>query len=464
MSGDRKQRKVHGADGGNNPESSAITNSGSYHVSYGNRTTGSFVPFVNPMQVFHQQYYAHQIQQQQQQHQQQHQEHQRRQHELFYRQHTATDVAYQMRARAAQSHRSLPVSGPGQSLALQKAQAHPQNDPSQNAAPKAVPALTATIPKAMVNKIHLSKLKVSKEVPKPTVSKKQLICRKKLVLKQKLISKVSEVIPVKIDRHITRQTNSTTSTIPQGVVPTKPRTGVPPSVVEKSHIILASNLHGQVWRAVRLVGEEIKSGVWPLADKEDTTLSLPVVLEQFIREIFFPLLQEKQALEDRPYVATMLALREVMTQNAEKIFDLNLDQYPLVDRMEFKYHGKTLATSIILAANERLPIGNQDLLRFVEAYDTGAQEFKISLPRMSAKQVLIQPGGTELDGEEALIWKVAYNMVREKHPLLRITKVDEKDWPQLAEPSTCYAAMVEDLSTNNVFMAQDHSASNNAKD
>ena len=233
-----------------------------------------------------------------------------------------------------------PTSGSDQSLTLQKAQAHPRNDLVQKAAPMDISVLTATIPKAITNKSHPSKSKVLKEVSKPTLSRKQLVCQKNLILKRKHISsKESKAIPVKMDSHITRCTNSSTSTTSQGVVVAKPITVVPTLVVEQSHIIPASNLHGQVWRAVRVVGEEIKSGAWPLANKQDTMLTLPVVLEQFIREIFLPLLQERQALEDRPYVATMLALREVMTQNTEKIFDLNLDQHQLVDRMEVKYHG-----------------------------------------------------------------------------------------------------------------------------
>jgi hypothetical protein len=217
--------------------------------------------------------------------------------------------------------------------------------------------------------------------------------------------------------------------------------------VEESYMIPFSPLHGQVWRAVRLVGEEIKTGVWPLA-KQELKISLPVVLEQFIREIFLPHLQGKGAVDDRPYVATMLALREVMTQNGKQLFHLDLDKPSPMDE---DYCAQLLATSVILAANARQTEDNQDLLAFVEAYDGGAPEFKDALTPMAAKHKPIAPGGggTQLSRQEALVWKVAYNMARDKHPLMRVkgvTKDRQKVTLSLPKPTACFVAMVEEFS------------------
>lgn len=221
---------------------------------------------------------------------------------------------------------------------------------------------------------------------------------------------------------------------------------VEPVSVGESFMLPVSNLHVQVWEAVRLVGEEIKCGVWPLSNQSLLT-SLPIVLEQFIREIFLPHLQGRDAVEDRVYVATMLAIREVLTQNSKELFVLDFES---TTKEEVDFGARVLATGIILAANERLmKVTNLDLVRLVNMYDDGAPEFKDALTRMGGKEQPIAPNGKPLDRQEAVIWKAAFNMAREKHPLMgkdkKEIKQGELNLIQLAEPTACYVAMVEAL-------------------
>ena len=304
------------------------------------------------------------------------------------------------------------------------------------ALPKAAKAVTATSP-----------------VPKPAQSKKDYKSETDLILP---FSKTENASAVKKVAHNLKQValkiaarREVKHAKPTNKIPTPPSTPFKPMndvelvQVDESYMIPFSPLHGQVWRAVRLVGEEIRTGVWPLA-KRELKISLPVVLEQFIREIFLPYLQGKEAVEDRPYVATMLALREVMTQNGKELFRMDLDD---PSNMEEDYCAQLLATSIILAANGRQTEENQDLLAFVEAYDGGAPEFKDALTPMAAS-IAAGGGGTQLSRDEALVWKVAYNMARDKHPLMRVkgvTKGRNKTTPSLPKPTACFVAMVEEL-------------------
>ena len=139
----------------------------------------------------------------------------------------------------------------------------------------------------------------------------------------------------------------------------------------------------------------------------------------------------------RILVATFLALREVLTMNAERIFGPNFakkstndntndDSYSKVIRKSETYVMKiqTFSTSIILNAICNLPRLESDeitkqFLQALSKYDEHDQEFASCLKRMDIRAVGTLPNGRLLKRHENLQFKVSYNMGRLEHPLIK---------------------------------------------
>lgn len=139
----------------------------------------------------------------------------------------------------------------------------------------------------------------------------------------------------------------------------------------------------------------------------------------------------------RILVAALLALREVLMMNAERIFGPNFAKKSTNDANDDESCSKniqksesyvmkiqTFSTSIILNAICNLPKLESDEItkQFLQAsskYDERDQEFASCLKRMDVRAVGTLPNGRLLKRHENLQFKVSYNVGRLEHPLIK---------------------------------------------
>ncbi|GFH45954.1 hypothetical protein CTEN210_02428 [Chaetoceros tenuissimus] len=139
----------------------------------------------------------------------------------------------------------------------------------------------------------------------------------------------------------------------------------------------------------------------------------------------------------RILVAALLALREVLMMNAERIFGPNFAKQSTNDANNDESCSKniqksesyvmkiqTFSTSIILNAICNLPKLESDEItkQFLQAsskYDERDQEFASCLKRMDVRAVGTLPNGRLLKRHENLQFKVSYNVGRLEHPLIK---------------------------------------------
>lgn len=250
----------------------------------------------------------------------------------------------------------------------------------------------------------------------------------------------------------------------------------PPRKPTNVPVIPISSIETQVCKAARLVAVELEHGGWPEA-RPGTHLQAAAAVEEFAKTIFLPNLLRNHGAQNLPsnkrvFLASMLALREVLTQNASRIFQL--DSVPVKEQIsdqmvasgnkrrkrqdkeeEREYMAQLLATSVIFAAIQSLPEAHSYLPRFTEmmdSYDAGSDEFCSCMERLDGGQKGIMPNTKELKKEENVAWKVSYNRAREVHPVIsrasrRMEHQSESSHIiKVPRPNTVFISMAEDCS------------------
>ena len=196
--------------------------------------------------------------------------------------------------------------------------------------------------------------------------------------------------------------------------------------------------------------------------------SVATAIERFATEIILPSLQSAGVGEDvgekdekchknrkapyhRAFIATLLALREILTINADAIFfdsrwtrrknvlgssdgDCGMaDDLPRkrrherIESEEAGFRSRLLATAVILSAIDRLDSVSystisSEFIQAVEKYDEADEEFSFCLERADGRSRCVTPGGRVLGREEAVAWRVSFNEARERHPLIQVQK------------------------------------------
>jgi hypothetical protein len=335
------------------------------------------------------------------------------------------------------------------------------------------------------------------------------------------------------------------------------------SQVETSVARPLEEQEAQVLRAAALVAEEIRCGSWPSGFEENRHTKQPTavcvanatvvanaalqayqnelvaMIECFAREIVLPSIMscsDNIEFQKRPsypegsrvYLGTLLALREVMTQNAEIFFgstaitesvepragtivsrdsrgaevaDRGKDEEhysndiflgsskpreertaksevesenednpearrsQLLKEEERLYSARLLATGVVLSATLRLPASqtlHDELLRMIDAYDFGREEFAACLESTDGNWRGVLPNGSSLNRDETIAWKASFNRVREDHPLIvqskrrklrescseaKVCWDRELDIVMVAKPNLCFVGVVEDLTS-----------------
>jgi len=230
---------------------------------------------------------------------------------------------------------------------------------------------------------------------------------------------------------------------------------LPISRVHKSFLVPVESVQSQVWKAMQFIGHELRTNdIWPL---KQSGLQLAAVLEQCVREVLLPQLLLGEAHEDRCFWAALLGARELMTQNANKFFELSsLD----LSSPEQQVEGQILATGIVVAALLRCPgyhDAQEKFTQLMQDYDAGKGTFATTedstrrrtavMGRVDGRNQPILPNGKELDAEESVAWRVSFNLARKRHPLLHGSKgaVDGDDLIDLPAPTACHVSLVEEL-------------------
>lgn len=210
-------------------------------------------------------------------------------------------------------------------------------------------------------------------------------------------------------------------------------------------VVPVSSVEAQVCRAARLIAQELEHGGWPEVSFGSRRLAA-VALEEFATTIFLPnVLQESNAApssSESVFLATMLALREVLTQNAKRIFVIEkvpLEPHELQSFMsapgaarretereeeEEQYVSQLLSTGVVLSTVQRLEKRDAEkytskFTQIMDSYDSGHGEFASMMEPMDGSHQGVQPDQTVLSNEENAAWKVAYNRANEAHPVLR---------------------------------------------
>lgn len=246
----------------------------------------------------------------------------------------------------------------------------------------------------------------------------------------------------------------------------------------------------ECWKAVALVKAELLSHVWPTSAQQ--VYAIAAAMEHFMREIFLPHLFTTVDCprSTRPFLAALLVLRELMSQNANTFFpcsDHELVEGDEVDDLfttqqgdtqhpgharrrgqdteeERAYHAKMYATAVIFSALGRLGEGaeayTQELTGLIEKYDQGHDEFSSCLPPADGRVQGVLPNaqGQPMEVHENVAWKVSYNQARKEHPLIVQKEQDTQESQahqrgvavprrvkriQVPQPNACYVAMVE---------------------
>jgi hypothetical protein len=204
-------------------------------------------------------------------------------------------------------------------------------------------------------------------------------------------------------------------------------------------IIPVSSVETQVCKAARLVAQELVYGGWPEV-KTGARHQAAVALEEFARTVFLPnMLQEsREGASDRVFLATMLALREVLTQNADRIFYIEKqiggelqDDAPGGGRRkvrcqeeERQYMAQLFATGVVFAAFQSLTRKESEAYtlqfsKMMDSYDMGHDDFASCMKPLDGRHQGVQPNMSLLDSTENVVWKMSYNRAREAHPVLR---------------------------------------------
>jgi hypothetical protein len=187
--------------------------------------------------------------------------------------------------------------------------------------------------------------------------------------------------------------------------------------------------------------------------------------------------------ESKTFLGTLLALREVMTQNAVGIFgeeaiasavDDNdgitsafamrkMNRYPGHARRQKQrleedrlFCATLLATGVVLAAIKRyIPVNYKamikEFLNLVRSYDGGDEQFASCLQEDDGRSCGVLPNGKRLDPEETVALNVSFNRARENHPLIRrreegrLKIKSTRVTVNVPKANACVVTMVENL-------------------
>ena len=187
-------------------------------------------------------------------------------------------------------------------------------------------------------------------------------------------------------------------------------------------------------------------------------------VKKFVLEVYCPFLlsAQKRMGNSSPNVyriqlSTLLAIREMLITNQDKLFTFtSLKQLPSC-ASERKYLSFVFANAIVKNASKRLSSngldqdGYSDFLQATRKYDSKSEEFQFSLAREDVFSRHAYHDGTRVGYQESLLAKVGFNYAHARHPLLYNeyrnsngeVAVNEGAGSDFPKPTACAAFHVE---------------------
>lgn len=229
----------------------------------------------------------------------------------------------------------------------------------------------------------------------------------------------------------------------------------------------------RILQVVNLVSETLQNGLWPSPyrsleqsendDKTDPPQTkesrymmhkehmciVSASLCQFARDVLIPSFTAdsrpplSKETETRIVLGTLLALRQVLTQNAKNMFgpkvfitgqesnfgwtESEIELYGECSdefaRQAAVFSARVLATAVCVAALEALPSEMSepliaDFLRYTTQYDFGDEQFRQYLPHIDERVRPVLTTDQPLDEGDQKAWRVSFNLHREIHALV----------------------------------------------
>mmetsp|Transcript_11637 Transcript_11637/g.25507 ORF Transcript_11637/g.25507 Transcript_11637/m.25507 type:complete len:711 (-) Transcript_11637:161-2293(-) len=156
-----------------------------------------------------------------------------------------------------------------------------------------------------------------------------------------------------------------------------------------------------------------------------------IAVRRFVLEVYCPLLLSaknnmgnKSPNADRIRLSTLLAIREMLIMNAEKLFTFASLKQSSTSMSERTYLSRVFANAIVRNAAKRIhshqPKGQflADFVQATQSYDAKSDDFQFSLARADVRSVCVHPEGEKFGQEETRLAQVSFNYARARHPLL----------------------------------------------
>jgi len=190
-------------------------------------------------------------------------------------------------------------------------------------------------------------------------------------------------------------------------------------------------------------------------------------VRRFVNDVYCPFLlsAQKRMGNTSPNVyriqlSTLLAIREMMLMNADKLFTFStLDQSSSKYSSERKYLSFVFANAIVKNAARRLPSRDRDqdqvysdFLQATRRYDSKSEDFQFALTRTDVLEVSEHKNGIQVGEQERSLHKIGFNCARSRHPLLATTETEGVGDGRMygstcPEPTACAAIYIETSTT-----------------
>jgi len=155
-------------------------------------------------------------------------------------------------------------------------------------------------------------------------------------------------------------------------------------------------------------------------------------INRFVLEVYYPfLLSAKQNSRnespstERIRISTLVAIREVLIMNAEKLFTFSHLNQSLIDSIERDgtYLSHAFANAIVRNTAKRLNARHpkshflNDFVQATRNYNVKSEDFQTSLARADVRSMYAYSGGGKTGQQKSVLAKVSFNYARKKHPL-----------------------------------------------
>jgi len=169
-----------------------------------------------------------------------------------------------------------------------------------------------------------------------------------------------------------------------------------------------------------------------------------IAVRRFALEVYCPfLLSAKKSAgnnapdADRILISTLLAIREMLIMNADKLFAFSYLKQSFTSEVKNEriYLSHVFANSIVRGAAKRFHFRHPerrffaDFIQAAQNYDTESDDFQYALARADARSIYAHTEGVKIEQQEkqeSVVAKIGFNYARARHPLFNNEKLVSK--------------------------------------